>query len=496
MNNFGDMVGIIFDNRLFIKKYDGKSIRIIREILNISKKCDSEICKELHALRMMGYDEHLVLEWLFKPSIDYSDAFYKSMMGSIAERKDVGPGIIYVYRRPQGCIYAVHDVFIENFEDDSLAIRYIKRIGRDSENILKLLVALYDEDVQELYLDRDDSFIYIDHDKLGRCLTNIYLTHVDVEKLTTWLSLLGKGDLTRYNPSLKTEIKTPSLHLRISIDAPPLTSHTTIDIRRLRRRFMDLRQLILRGTLTPKVAGFLVFLATHRANIIICGEPDSGKTTLANALDAELPKVWRRIYVEDVVESLDLTELNVHQIKIQTSPVDLPYGRFSKDNEIIKLLHRSPDWIYLGEIQDERQVKAMFHAFGAGLRGIATIHAPSVDGLIKRWTKQYGISLRELGFIDLIVSMERFIAHNGQIIRRVSGVYGYNPEHPRFFEAVFERGKDGLKQIVDIKNTYVISRIAKQYYYDLDEVMKKISVITRRFEVMGEGYAKVAASNI
>ena len=83
----------------------------------------------------------------------------------------------------------------------------------------------------------------------------------------------------------------------------------------------------------------------------LLGPNGSGKTTLANALNSLAPKHWRKIFLEDSIESLPDVPEGYHQVRLQVPPFGGGNSTLSKSQEIIKLLHRSPDYLFLGEIQ-------------------------------------------------------------------------------------------------------------------------------------------------
>jgi len=143
-------------------------------------------------------------------------------------------------------------------------------------------------------------------------------------------------------------------------------------------------------------------------NVTIVGETGTGKTTLLNAIDEKVDRKLRRVYVEDAVETLDLVERGYHQMKVKVDPYDRrPAGGRTKENEIVKVLHRSPDIVILSEIQSREHSQAFFHALSAGVRGMQTFHASTAEQALRRWTSVHGIpeeSLRDLG---LLVQMAR-----------------------------------------------------------------------------------------
>ncbi|MGC9067411.1 MAG: ATPase, T2SS/T4P/T4SS family [Thermoprotei archaeon] len=381
----------------------------------------SPFFRELTDYFAMNYTDHEIYEWLFEPYVDYCNGFRSIIDSERINVYDVNVGFVNIYDHDSHCFYIVDEVSRKPNAQDFLE-KMLWLIVTKSNNLSKIMVPLYDNHVQEMYLDGEDKFIYLDHEEYGRCSTNIFITHPDIERVKTYASIIGKGNVSLSNPSLKMDITLNGIPHRFSLDSPPLVLATSLNIRNLTVQYMNIQKLIKSDTITAEAMAYLIFLAMNRLNIVICGEPNSGKTTLANVIDSELPKIWRRIYIEDVVESLNLKDKDVHQIKIQTTPFEQGAKVFRKSTEIVKLLHRSPDWIYLGEIQTKEHTKAMFHAFSMGLKGIATTHAASIEGLFYRWTKHYMIDPNSIRLINVIVLMEREITNSGKIIRYVKNI--------------------------------------------------------------------------
>ncbi len=272
----------------------------------------------------------------------------------------------------------------------------------------KILPLLLDNHIEEIYLDNLRTPIYIDHAKWGRCQTNIYLATEDVERLITRVRIEGNAPLNRANPSLKTDLVTQDFTTRISIDiAPLIIDGIHLDIRKLSKHPRTLRDLIQNQTLPPIVAAYLIFLLLHRCNFAVIGEPGSGKTTLMNALDILTPRHWRKITIEDIVESIDQSNLGFHQVRFKVDPIEKARKTSTKSMEIIKLLHRSPDWVYFGEIQTEEQTKALFHALSTGLRGIFSYHATSPEHLVIRSTSHYNVPPNSLHALDIIIQVNK-----------------------------------------------------------------------------------------
>ena len=299
----------------------------------------------------------------------------------------------------------------------------------------RIIPLFLDDNVNEIYMDQMNAPIYIDHKTFGRCNTEIILEEEEIKSLITRLKLEHPISVTTLKPSLKIEFKANDFHMRISMDFPPLSPNgPTFNIRKFHRNPLKLVDLVKLKSLSPFIASYLIEVVKERKNITVIGEPNSGKTTLANAIDLYTPKHWRKIAIEDAIESINQTELGYKQLSIQVDSFESNRALYTKTSEILKLLHRSPDWIYLGEIQSSEHTKAMFEALNAGLKGIQTAHADSIEKILRRWENLHKISVTDFLSLDTIIIMKREIT-DSNFIRTVAEIY----------EVRADKGKDGEK---------------------------------------------------
>ncbi|MFW9943595.1 MAG: ATPase, T2SS/T4P/T4SS family [Candidatus Sifarchaeia archaeon] len=281
------------------------------------------------------------------------------------------------------------------------------------------LPILLDDGVEEVYVDRPGVPVYFDHQSFGRCSSDIVLDENDVARLATLVRAESNLHLDRRNPSLKTNIRLQDIDLRLAISTPPLSPDGVhLEIRRAKETPFSIMDLVLNETLGLKAAAALALAVGSRFNITVTGGPGTGKTTLLNALDMSAPSIWRKIYIEDAIESRVFS--NHHQVRIRVDPVDEISSRFDKTSEIVKSLHRSPDYLVLGEIQTAEHSRALFQAIAAGLRVMQTCHSDSAASLVARWTSGHRIEKTNLALLDLIVTMERPIP--GKSYRRVNQI--------------------------------------------------------------------------
>lgn len=275
--------------------------------------------------------------------------------------------------------------------------------------IEKIFPLLIDDQIEEIFLDSPKEKVYINHQKFGRCRTDIKLDIKDIERLKTFLRLYSGRRLDFSNPSIKVVIKNKYFYCRFAIDVGPVQLYNfALDIRKLNKNIYTIQDLLKNGTLNPTIAAFLYFLILRRVNITVTGETDTGKTTLINALDLLTPKEFRKIYVENIIESLNQSQYQKHQLKYQVDSLEeQSTHQTSKQNQIKNLLHRTPDIIYLGEILTKEEAEALFHCLAAGLKGFQTIHSNNIDSFLNRIIHHFKIHISCLSDLGLIILMKK-----------------------------------------------------------------------------------------
>ncbi|MHA1590262.1 MAG: ATPase, T2SS/T4P/T4SS family [Candidatus Njordarchaeales archaeon] len=285
-----------------------------------------------------------------------------------------------------------------------------------------LIPLFLDENIDEIYVNSSTGDVFLDHRRFGRLKALFRLTPEEIEKLVYISKFMANQPVSIENPSLKVSLLTQDFHFRISIDFPPLTPYGPyLDIRRIHKSPLPPHYWVQREEDLDSLS-FLITMLALRPNIVIAGEPGSGKTSLLAFLLAIMPRKWRIIIIEDVRELPDLSRYQKNVMYIKVRPYEAGESQYSKEKEIIKLLHRSPDYVAIGELQSRGDNLAFFHALSTGIRGLGTIHATNITELINRWINVFNINESLINNIDIIVFMKKKILKD-KISRGIGTVF-------------------------------------------------------------------------
>ncbi|MCM8827620.1 MAG: Flp pilus assembly complex ATPase component TadA [Candidatus Omnitrophica bacterium] len=204
---------------------------------------------------------------------------------------------------------------------------------------------------------------------------------------------------------------------RMNIITYPLARcGTTITIRKFNKELKSLDDLVKLGTLSQKMADFLVACIKGRVNILFSGATGSGKTTTMEMLSYHIPEQERVITIEDTAE-LVLHQENLVQMETR-APDREGKGEVTLSDLIRNALRMRPDRIIVGEVRGPEALD-MIQAMSTGHRGtLAVIHANSpkeVTSRLETLILSSGIKLpveeirRMIGStLNIIVQQERF----------------------------------------------------------------------------------------
>ncbi|RDS85163.1 P-type conjugative transfer ATPase TrbB [Dyella monticola] len=237
-----------------------------------------------------------------------------------------------------------------------------------------IAAALDDPDVVEVLLNPDGT-LWIDRLSSGRAPMGASLSAADGERIIRLVAAHVRAEVHAGKPLLSAEL--PETGERFEGVLPPAVSGPAFALRKRAVGVIGLDRYIADGILSAEQAAFLRQAVREPQNILIAGGTSSGKTTLANALLAEVADTGDRVLVlEDTVE---LQCVARDHVPLRTLP-----GVVSMTELVRATMRLRPDRVIVGEV---RGVEALdlVKVWGTGHPGgIATIHAGSAHGALLR----------------------------------------------------------------------------------------------------------------
>jgi type IV secretion system protein VirB11 len=158
---------------------------------------------------------------------------------------------------------------------------------------------------------------------------------------------------------------------------PPVVTAPAFAIRKPAVAIFTLDDYVDRGIMSRLQAAALRRGVTDRANILVAGGTSTGKTTLTNALLAEVAKTSDRVVLIEDTRELQCAAPNLVAMRTKDGVATL-------SDLVRSSLRLRPDRIPIGEVRGAEALD-LLKAWGTGHPGgIGTIHAGSAIGALRR----------------------------------------------------------------------------------------------------------------
>ncbi|MET3473240.1 type IV secretion system protein VirB11 [Novosphingobium sp. 1529] len=282
--------------------------------------------------------------------------------------------------------------------------------------------AMTDPTVVEIMVNPDGA-LRLDRLGEGRTDTGRQLPRDQVERIIRLVASHARAEVHSDWPIISAELPPHGegrAGERFEGVLPPVSPAPCFAIRKPARRLHTLADYVADGMMSTAVADALRAAVTARRNILVAGGTSSGKTTLANALLAEMApgqagRDARVILIEDTRElQCPLPDT----VALRTRP---PHVTMS--DLVRSTLRLRPDRIVVGEVRGPEALD-MLKAWNTGHPGgVATIHANSAAAALTRLEQlcQEAVITVPRPLIAEAIDVIVFIAGRG-IDRRVATV--------------------------------------------------------------------------
>ncbi|MCC2977121.1 P-type conjugative transfer ATPase TrbB [Sphingomonas sp. PL-96] len=278
--------------------------------------------------------------------------------------------------------------------------------------------AMRDSRVVEIMVNPDGA-LRLDRLGEGRTDTQVRIAPEQVERIIRLVASHARAEVHAEHPIVSAELP-PHIEGRAGERfegvLPPVSAAPCFSIRKPAQQLHTLVDYVADGLMTQMQANALCTAVAERNNILVAGGTSSGKTTLANALLAEM--VWLDARVILIEDTRELQCPLPDTVALRTRPPHV-----SMTELVRSTMRLRPDRIVVGEVRGPEALD-MLKAWNTGHPGgIATVHANSAMGALYRIEQlvQEAVVTVPRPLIAEAIDMVVFISGRG-IDRRVSTI--------------------------------------------------------------------------
>jgi type IV secretion system protein TrbB len=233
---------------------------------------------------------------------------------------------------------------------------------------------LEDSAVVEVMLNPDGR-LWIDRLSSGLADTGEILSAPDGERIVRLVAHHVGAEVHPASPRISAEL--PETGERFEGLLPPVVAAPAFAIRKPAVAVFTLDDYVAKGIMTSDQASALKRAVETRQNVLVAGGTSSGKTTLTNALLAEVAKTSDRVVLIEDTRELQCKAPNLVALRTKD-------GVISLSDLVRSSLRLRPDRIPIGEVRGAEALD-LLKAWGTGHPGgIGTIHAGSALGALRR----------------------------------------------------------------------------------------------------------------
>lgn len=261
----------------------------------------------------------------------------------------------------------------------TISLQQSEAISRGSRMLRTALgpaIAGYLDDAQivEVMLNPDGR-LWIDRLSEGLCATDYRLSADDGERIIRLVAHHVGAEVHPGAPRVSAEL--PETGERFEGLLPPVVAAPTFAIRKPAVAVFTLDDYVASSIMSDAQAQTLRAAVADRHNILVAGGTSTGKTTLTNALLAEVAKTDDRVVLIEDTRELQCAAPNLVALRTKDNVASL-------SNLVRSSLRLRPDRIPIGEVRGAEALD-LLKAWGTGHPGgIGTIHAGTALGALRR----------------------------------------------------------------------------------------------------------------
>ena len=270
-----------------------------------------------------------------------------------------------------GRLEAGSNVAVHSFQSEA-----VSRGARMLRTALGPAIAAFLEDasIVEVMLNPDGR-LWVDRLSSGLADTGERLSAADGERIVRLVAHHVGAEVHAGAPRVSAEL--PETGERFEGLLPPVVAAPAFAIRKPAVAVFTLDDYAAAGIMSAAQAVILRRAVAERHNILVAGGTSTGKTTLTNALLAEVAKTSDRVVLIEDTRELQCQAPNLVALRTKD-------GVVSRSDLVRSSLRLRPDRIPIGEVRGSEALD-LLKAWGTGHPGgVGTIHAGTGIGALRR----------------------------------------------------------------------------------------------------------------
>jgi len=318
--------------------------------------------------------------------------------------------------------------------------------------------------------------IYIVHRIYRNMKTNI--TYPKIDELSSFVEKLAQrcGKYISYASPLLDGSLPDGSRVNATYTTDVSSRGPTFTIRKFTKIPWTPVQLLNKDTLCPEMLAYFWILLEYKTNIMITGGTASGKTTMLNAIAFFIPPEARVVSIEDTRE-LNLPRENWLPSVARTGLGQGSIGEVDLFSLLKSSFRQNPDYVIVGEVRG-KEAFVLFQGMASGHSSISTMHADSVDTLVKRLeTPPIELSPSLLNTLDAVAIMTHAIVGKQETrkLREIVEVVNVNDKGVALTNTPFMW--DPRKNVFYYKKeSHVFKKISDRFGLTVDELIKEMGL--------------------
>jgi flagellar protein FlaI len=347
---------------------------------------------------------------------------------------------------------------------------------RDFVGMNEIEPLMKDYFIEDIECNGLDTPIFIVHRVYGNIKTNIIYHSVDtLANFVEKLAQRGGKYVSYASPLLDSSLPDGS-RVNATYTTDVTSRGPTFTIRKFTKIPWTPAQLLKMKTLCPEMLAYFWILLEHKSNILITGGTASGKTTLLNAIAFFIPPEARVVSIEDTRE-LNLPRENWLPSVARTAIGVGNLGEVDLFSLLRNSFRQAPDYVIVGEVRG-KEAFVLFQGMASGHSSISTMHADSVDTLIKRLeTPPIELSPTLLNTLDCVAIMTHAVVEKQETrrLREIVEIVNVNADGIAITNTpmVWNAKDDNFYFKKDSK---VFEKIAHKYGLELSDLQKEFAI--------------------